>query len=95
MTVLIVYVDDIMVTRNDEDEIKHLKGSLAKEFEIKDLGFLRYFLGIEVVTSSKGILLSQRKYVLDLLKESGMERCKPCVTPIEVTHRMKENEVTD
>lgn len=92
MTALIMYVDDIVVTEND-DEIKHLKGSLTKGFEIKDLGFLRYFLGIiEVVTSGKGIFLSQRKYVLNFLKESGMEGYKPCATLIEVNHRMKEND---
>lgn len=88
MTALIMYVDDIVVTGNDEDEVKHLKSSLTKEFEIKNLGFLWYFLGIEVATLNKNIFLSQWKYVLDLLKESGMEGCKPCATPIEVNHKM-------
>lgn len=68
LTALTVYVDDIVVTGNDEEEVQRLKSSLVEEFEIKDLGFLRYFFGIEVVASSKGIFLFQRKYVLDLLK---------------------------
>lgn len=69
ITALIVYVDDIVVTRN-EVEIAWLKNALAREFEIKDLGSLRYFLEIEVTRSTQGIFLSQRKYVVDLLKEA-------------------------
>ena len=49
-----------------------LKKLLAEEFEIKDLGKLRYFLGIEVSRSGKKIFISQRKYIMDLLKETGM-----------------------
>ena len=54
-----------------------LKKNLSKEFEVKDLGQLRYFLGIEIVRNPKGIILSQRKYVLDLLSETGMLGCRP------------------
>lgn len=92
MTALIVYVDDIIVTKNDAAEVAHLKESLAKEFEIKDFGSLQYFLGIEVAKAKQGIFLSQMKYVLDLLKESSMEGYKPCPTPIEVNHRLKEDD---
>ena len=65
-----VYVDDIIITGDDVEEIKFLKKSLRKAFEVKDVGPLRYFLGIEIVRSQKGIVLSQRKYVLDLLAET-------------------------
>ena len=51
VTTLLVYVDDIIVTGNDEKEKEALKNCLAREFEIKDLGKLRYFLGIEVAWS--------------------------------------------
>ncbi|CAL5418427.1 unnamed protein product [Camellia sinensis] len=88
VTVLIVYVDDIVVTGNDEEEVTHLKMLLAKEFEIKDLGSLRYFLGIEVARSDKGIFLSQRKYILDLLEETGMLGCRPADSPIEANHHL-------
>lgn len=74
-TTLIVYVNDIIVTDNDEVEVKQLKMKLAKELEIKDLGQLRYFLGIEVARSKSGIFLSQRNYVLDLRTETGMVGC--------------------
>lgn len=54
---LIVYVDDIVVTDNHQCEINNLKGFLNKEFEIKDLGLLRCFLGIEIARSNEGIHL--------------------------------------
>jgi hypothetical protein len=88
VAVLIVYVDDIVITGNDFEEISDLKHHLAKEFEVKDLGALRYFLGIEVSQGSKGIFLSQRKYTLDLLKETGMLGARPASTPIEQNHRL-------
>ena len=80
---LIVYVDDMVVTGNDLEERKNLQNYLSKEFEMKDLGPLKYFLGIEVSRSRKGIFLSQRKYTLDLLQETGMSACQPADTPVE------------
>jgi Reverse transcriptase (RNA-dependent DNA polymerase) len=80
---LAVYMDDMIITGNDEDEIARLKMRLRKEFEVKDLGHLRYFLGIEVARGPKRIVLSQRKNVLDLLKETDMLGCKPTSTPID------------
>ena len=67
ITTLIVYVDDMVVTRNDPEEKKALQNYLSREFEMKDIGHLKYFFGIEVSRSSEGIFLSQIKYVLDLL----------------------------
>ncbi|WKA11799.1 hypothetical protein VitviT2T_029262 [Vitis vinifera] len=92
ITVLIVYVDDIIVTENDEEEISRLKTVLSKEFEIKDLGTLRYFLGMEVARSSKGIFVSQRKYTLDLLKETGMLGCKPSNTHMDPFNKIGSKE---
>ena len=59
IAILIVYVDDIILTGNDTIEIRNLKRILASEFEVKDLGFLRYFLGMEVARTTKGILVCQ------------------------------------
>lgn len=59
-----------MVTGDDKKGIQDLNEFLANEFEIKDLGFLKYFLGIEVARSSKGICVSQHTYILDLFKET-------------------------
>ncbi|CAL2253602.1 unnamed protein product [Prunus armeniaca] len=88
---LIVYVDDIVVTGNDKEEQLKLQKYLSHEFEIKDLGDLKYFLGIEVTRSTNGIFLSQRKYVLDLLTEKEMLGCKPADTPIEMNHKLCED----
>ncbi|WJZ86543.1 hypothetical protein VitviT2T_005990 [Vitis vinifera] len=83
ITALIVYVDDMVVTGNDPEERKALQNYLSREFEMKYLGPLKYFLGIEVSRSSEGIFLSQIKYTLNLLQETGMSGCQPINTPIE------------
>ena len=88
LTALLVYVDDIIVTGNDMIEREKLKTELAREFEMKDLGRLKYFLGIEVAYSKEGIFLSQRKYILDLLKDTGTLGSKPVSTPIDRDHRL-------
>ncbi|GKD13118.1 putative RNA-directed DNA polymerase [Tanacetum coccineum] len=88
VTCLIIYVDDMVITRNDEEEIKRLKEGLFIEFEMKDLGNLKYFLGIEVLRSPKGIFICQKKYILDLLAEIGMINCKPADTPMMVNQKL-------
>jgi Reverse transcriptase (RNA-dependent DNA polymerase) len=82
ITVLAVYMDDMIILGNDEGEIALLKKKLGKKFEVKDLGQLRYFLGIEIARGTKGIVLSQRKYVPDLFTETGMLGCRPAISPI-------------
>ena len=64
---LIVYVDDIVITRSDSKGILSLKSFLHSQFHTNDLGMLKYFLGIEVMRSKQGIMLSQQKYVLNML----------------------------
>ena len=83
ITALIVYVDDMVVTRNDLDERKALQSYLSNKFEIKEIHHLKYFIGIEVSRSDKGIFLCQRKYALDLLQETSMSACQPDDTPVE------------
>ena len=58
ITTVLVYVDDIILTRNDENERQTLRQCLTKEFEIKELGKLKYFRGIEVAHSKQGIFIS-------------------------------------
>jgi hypothetical protein len=81
--VVLVYVDDLIITGDNADEIQSLKSTLHKTFSIKDLGLLRYFLGIEMDHSSKGLFLNQQKYVVDLLHEAGMEDSKSAPTPLK------------
>src|SRR4030042_386896 len=92
LIVLLVYVDDIIVTGDDLTERQLLKEKLSEEFEMKDLGKLKYFLGIEVAYSQQGIFISQRKYVLDLLQETSKLGCKPSSVPIEQNHRISFEE---
>ncbi|XP_031259399.1 uncharacterized protein LOC116117527 [Pistacia vera] len=69
--------------RNNEENIHTLKEHLNRHFRIKDLGEPKYFLGIEIARSPAGISLSQRKYVLELVSESGLSACKPSAIPVE------------
>ena len=79
---LVLYVDDIIITGSDSKGISSLKSFLKSQFQTKDLGMLRYFLGIEVMRSKHGIFLSQRKHVFDLLSETGKLGVKPCSSPM-------------
>lgn len=69
---VLVYVDDLIITGNDSHMIKKFKEYLGKCFSMKDLGKLKYFLGIEVSRGPEGIFLSQRKYTLDIVTDSGI-----------------------
>ena len=79
----LVYVDDMVLTGNNLGYIASVKAVLDQKFGIKDLGSLKYFLGLEIARSDKGISLNQRKYVLEILKEAGMVGFKLAKTPME------------
>ncbi|XP_042946076.1 uncharacterized mitochondrial protein AtMg00810-like [Carya illinoinensis] len=74
---LLVYVDDVIVASNDIQAVQDIKNVLHAEFKIKDLGELKYFLGLEVARTSKGISVCQRHYALEVLTDSGFIGCKP------------------
>ena len=80
---LIVYVDDIVITSNDQDGIRKLRQHLFNHFQTKDFEKLKYFLRIEITQSNFGVVMSQRKYVLNILEETGMLDCKPVDTPMD------------
>ncbi|XP_031278222.1 uncharacterized protein LOC116136688 [Pistacia vera] len=78
-----IYTVKVGLDGSDQDGIGQLKQHLFKHFQTKDLGLLRYFLSIEVPQSKSGIVISQRKYVLDILEETWMLDCRPMDSPID------------
>jgi Reverse transcriptase (RNA-dependent DNA polymerase) len=83
ITIVLIYVDDMIITGNNERGISAVKAFIQSQFKTKDLGTLKYFLGIEVARSRKGIFLSQRKYTIDILKETGLLGAKPADFPMD------------
>lgn len=88
--ILIIYVDDIILTRDNLVE-KRLKKSLAIKFEVRDLGQIHYFLGMEIARSKRGISVSQWKYVLYLSIETSMLKSKLSNTPFEGGKKVENN----
>lgn len=87
-----IYVDDVILAGNDKEFMQHVKRYLDKEFSIKDLGPLKFFLGIEVARSQQGIVLNQRKYTLDILKETGMQGCRLSKLPMKQNCNVRVND---
>lgn len=83
---ILVHVDDLILASNDSEQCRAFKAYLADCFRIKDLGPLKYFLGIEVTCNSSGLFLCQRKYILDILTECGVLGAKPSSFPMEQQH---------
>lgn len=86
--VVLVYVDDLVIAGNDQAAVQAFKDYLHCCFHMKDLGRLKYFLGVEVARSPTGIYLCQRKYALDIVAEAGLLGAKPASTPLEENHRL-------
>ena len=87
-------MDDLVLAGNDLEEIRGIKQLLDNKFKIKDLGNLKYFLGMEIARSKEGISLYQRKYTLDLLQDTGMLGAKPVSTPMDYTLKLSKNSGT-
>ncbi|GMJ15208.1 cysteine-rich RLK (RECEPTOR-like protein kinase) 8 [Hibiscus trionum] len=83
MVIMLIYVDDLLITGNDSSLISELKLLLNQSFRMKDLGDLKFFLGFEVMRSKEGILLNQRKYAMELIEDLGLGGSKPASTPLE------------
>ena len=87
-TIILLYVDDIILAGNLVTEFTTIKSILHDKFRIKDLGQLKYFLGLEDAHSSKGISLCQRKYFFDLIDDSGLIGAKLVSTPSDPTVKL-------
>jgi hypothetical protein len=84
---LVVYVDDLLITKTNESYIASIKKGLKKDFKMKDLGHLHYYLGIEVIQNPKYIFISRKKYIRELLNKFDMVECNRVYTPME--HNLK------
>ena len=88
--ILLVYVDDLVITESSSSAVDSLISEMSHTFAMKDLGRLTYFLGLEVTQSSAGLLLHHTKCEVDLLHKSGMTNSKPVTMP-SVTKYKKES----
>ena len=88
LAVVLVYVDDLIITGDCEEEVLQTKKNLSVRFQMKELGHLKHFLGLEVDHSEEGMVLHQQKYSRDLLKKFGMTNSKPISTPMEPKAKM-------
>ena len=91
---LLLYIDDIIVTRNDSTQIQNLIAALGQVFELKDLGPLNYFLGIQITQIAHGLTLTQSKYASNVLHWFHMENSKPTKTPYPSTRLVSYDGVT-
>ncbi|XP_057972658.1 uncharacterized mitochondrial protein AtMg00810-like [Malania oleifera] len=89
---LLVYVDDILIARNDVNTMDSLNTYLNTHFKLKFLGPLKYFLGLKAARSSKGIHLCQRKYSLEIIEDCGLLDCKPANTPMNHNLALKSSD---
>ena len=81
---LLLYIDDMIITSDDLNGIQKLKNFLTQQFEMKDLEHLSYFLGLEITHSTDGFYITQAKYAFELLSQSGVTDSKTVDTPIEL-----------
>ena len=78
----LIYVDDLIITASKPSAIDDLLCHLKTNFAIKDLGTLNFFLGVEVLPNSSSLVLSQKRYIVDLLRKTNMLKAKPVSSPM-------------
>jgi len=83
MAYLLLYVDDMVLTASSSTLLQRIVTDLRSEFAVKDMGDLRFFLGIDVQRTVDGFYLSQSRYAEEILQRAGMSNCKPASTPID------------
>ncbi|WVZ63910.1 LOW QUALITY PROTEIN: hypothetical protein U9M48_013504 [Paspalum notatum var. saurae] len=93
-TLLLLYVDDMLITGDDPDHISHVKMQLSEQFQMSDLGPLSYFLGIEVLQTANGCYLSQSQYIQDLLARSALSDHHTAATPMDLHLKLRPSDGT-
>jgi len=95
IVVITIYVDDLIIGGDNEKEVENVKSLLKYKFDMKDLGELKFFLGIEVIRMLEGMLegiwLLHRQDVLDMLSKYGMVGCKPISVPRDQNGKLSAN----
>lgn len=91
---MLVYVDDIILTGNCTDTIDWIIHLLGQKFSLKNLGALHYFFGVEVIPKTNGIILSQQKYIKEIIARASMSTSKPLCTPSSVTITLTNHKQT-
>ncbi|PNX90300.1 copia-type polyprotein, partial [Trifolium pratense] len=88
--IICLYVDDLLVTGSDSSEIEKFKATVNKEFEMIDLGsLLSYFLGLEFVKTSKGMIMHQQKHAMEILDRFEMNECKSVSNPCDTSSKLE------
>lgn len=95
IVIILLYVDDVLITGSNMDLIEHTKNALRKAFKIKDIGDLKFFLGMEFSRSKKGILIDKRKYVLEIISQLGLGNAKPAWTPLDANIKLTTQELDE
>ena len=95
LAIILIYVDDLINTRDDINEIRQTKKNSSVLFQMKELGELNYFFGLEVEHTKEGMFLCQEKYARSLLQKYGMFDCKPLALPIEMNSKLSITEGKD
>lgn len=89
---ILVYVDDIIITKTDSKVIHKLQASVHSAFHMNDLGPLQYFLGLEMLRSSHGMFINQHEYTKDPIALARLENSSPVHTPLEFNVKYRKNE---
>jgi hypothetical protein len=95
MLIICLYVDDLLVTGSSLVEIKNFKSQMQSEFEMTDLGKLTYFLGMELLETSGGIVLHQAKYAKEILRKFEMVDCNSSVTPADTKVKIEDDDTSE
>ncbi|GKV25863.1 hypothetical protein SLEP1_g35244 [Rubroshorea leprosula] len=87
-----LYVDDLLVIEGDTELLQKFKAFMQNEFEMIDLGEMKYFMGMEVMQCSNEIFVAQEKYAKDILRKFRMDKCKPIATPLAQNLKLSKDD---